>query len=150
MNIAVGDFVADGPGQRVMTISVGGATIATAFDIFAAAGAKHKAVAVPIAGTIGDGGTLPITITGLHGAPAIISGFEFYENNPGPGAFDQGKQGGSVDWGRRPTLPLSFEARLRDRLLAICRRREERARPRRAVLFPRGRARRRDVLGHQR
>lgn len=75
----------DGPDQRVMAIAVGGRTIAPAFDIFAEAGTKHKAVALPINGTIGADGTLPITVTGLHGAPAIISGFEFYENNPEPG-----------------------------------------------------------------
>jgi sugar lactone lactonase YvrE len=66
-------------GKRVMAISVGGSYITTTFDIYAAAGNKmHKAVALPFTVMSDANGKIPIVITGLNGAPAIISGFELH------------------------------------------------------------------------
>jgi streptogramin lyase len=66
-------------GKRVMAISVGGTYLTTKFDIYATAGDKlHKAVALPMTVTSNASGEIPILITGLNGAPAIISGFELH------------------------------------------------------------------------
>ncbi len=85
----------NGAGKRVMSVSAGGRTITTAFDIFAAAGGKmHTAVALQVTATANAAGAIPITIMGLNGAPAIISGFELHQGatpatspSPGPQAI---------------------------------------------------------------
>lgn len=70
----------NGVGKRVMTVSVGGKTVTSSLDVYKLAGEKmHKAVAVPFTATTSANGSLPITVTGLNGAAAIISGYELHE-----------------------------------------------------------------------
>ena len=71
-----------GAGQRVMNVSIGSTTVATAFDIFAAAGAAHTGVSLSFNATTDATGTLQIVLTPVAGSP-IVSGFKVY-GTPAP------------------------------------------------------------------